>query len=54
MRKRRFECCSLIATDLQRAFYRIFRAVVENQRHAIAGRQFQQSLFAFLFKEFVR
>jgi hypothetical protein len=42
------------ATDLQRAFYRIFRAVVENQRHAIAGGEFQQSVFAFFFTEFVR
>src|SRR6266536_2694608 len=42
------------ATDLQRALYRIFRAVMEDQRHAIAGREFQQSVFAFLFTEFVR
>src|SRR6266480_6794748 len=42
------------ATHFQRAFHRIFRAVVKNQRHAIAGGEFQQSLFAFLFTEFVR
>jgi len=42
------------ATDLRRAFHQIFRAVVKNERHAIAGGEFQQSVFAFLFTEFVR
>src|SRR5206468_6079874 len=42
------------ATDLQRAFYWIFRAVIENQRHPIAGGNLEQAIFTFRFAEFVR
>ena len=46
MRTRKFECCSDCATDLQRAFHRIFRTVVKDQRHAVAGRELEQSVLA--------
>src|ERR1017187_491439 len=31
------------ATDLKRAFHRLFRALVKNQRHPVAGRDLDQS-----------
>src|SRR5437899_8534432 len=42
------------ATDLQRAFHRVFRTVVENQRHAVAGGELKQTVFAFRSAVFVR
>src|SRR5713101_8558421 len=42
------------ATDLQRAFHRVFRTVVENQRHAVAGGELEQTVFAFRGAVFVR
>src|SRR5438874_836946 len=42
------------ATDLQRAFHRIFRAVIEDQRHPIAGRDCEQTLCRFLLAKLVR
>jgi len=42
------------AADLECAFHRIFRAAIENQRHAIAGREFKQLVVASSFAEFVR
>ena len=31
------------ATDLERAFHRLFRALVKNQRHPVTGRDLDQS-----------
>jgi hypothetical protein len=41
-------------TDFERTFHWSFRAMVEDQRHAITGRNFEQAIFTFGFSEFVR
>ena len=37
------------ATDLKRAFHRLFRALVKNQRHPVAGGDLDQSAAASAF-----
>ena len=42
------------ATDFQRALHRVFRAMVKDQRHAIAGGEFEQAILSFRLAILVR
>ena len=42
------------ATDFERAFHRLFRALVKNQRHPVAGGNFNQTTRGFGVLELLR
>ena len=49
-----FGMCLQSAMNFQRAFHRLLRTLIEDQRHSIAGRDFYQSIRRFRPFEFVR
>ena len=49
-----FGMCLQCAMNLERAFHRLLRTFIENQRHSIAGRNFYQAPCRFRFLKFIR